>query len=131
MTLPRALADEMVAHARSELPNEACGILGGVDGTISSFHATRNSDASPYRYNVESADAVRVMYELDEAGEDIVAIYHSHTKSAAYPSRTDVQLGDPSYVYIIVSLAQPEADLKAYRLSREAETIEELQLVID
>ena len=131
MTLPRAVADEMVAHARSELPNEACGILGGVDGTISSFHATRNADASPYRYNVESADAVRVMYELDEAGEDIVAIYHSHTKSAAYPSRTDVQLGDPSYVYIIVSLAQPEADLKAYRLSREAETIEELQLVID
>jgi [CysO sulfur-carrier protein]-S-L-cysteine hydrolase len=130
VTLPRAVADEMVAHARSELPNEACGILGGVDGTISSFHATRNSDASPYRYNVESADAVRVMYELDEAGEDIVAIYHSHTKSAAYPSRTDVQLGDPSYVYIIVSLARPEADVKAYRLSREAETIEPLELVI-
>jgi proteasome lid subunit RPN8/RPN11 len=131
VTLPRALADELVAHARSELPNEACGILGGLDGAISSFHATRNSDASPYRYNVDGADLVRVVNELDEAGKDIVAIYHSHTKSAAYPSRTDVQLGDPSYVYLIVSLAQPEADLRAYRLSREAETIEELELVLE
>jgi proteasome lid subunit RPN8/RPN11 len=131
VTLPRALADEMVAHARSELPNEACGILGGADGTISSFHATRNSDASPYRYNVDNDDLVRVVYELDQADQDIVAIYHSHTRSAAYPSRTDVELGDPSYVYVIVSLAQPEADLRAYRLSREAGTIEELQLGVE
>jgi [CysO sulfur-carrier protein]-S-L-cysteine hydrolase len=130
MRLPRALADELVAHARSELPNEACGILGGQDGTISSFHATRNADASPYRYTVDPQDAVEVLERIDEAGDDIVAIYHSHTKSAAYPSRTDVELAElwPGTAFIIVSLAAGGADLRAFFLT---DGIEELELVVE
>ena len=61
MTLPRALADEMIAHARSELPNEACGIFGGtLEGVLHTFHPARNADASPYRYNVDSQDLLRI-----------------------------------------------------------------------
>jgi proteasome lid subunit RPN8/RPN11 len=128
--LPRALADELVAHPRSELPNEACGILGGKDGTIRSFHATRNADASPYRYTVDPQDALDVLERIDDAGDDIVAIYHSHTKSAAYPSRTDVDLAElwPGTVFIIVSLAGGGSDLRAFFLT---DGIEELDLVVE
>jgi proteasome lid subunit RPN8/RPN11 len=128
--LPRALADELVAHARSELPNEACGILGGQDGAISSFHATRNADASPYRYTVEPRDAIAAYNAISEQGDDIVAIYHSHTKSAAYPSRTDVELAElwPGTAFIIVSLAGGADELRAFFLS---DGIEELELVVE
>ena len=83
--LPRALADEMVAHARSELPNEACGILGGARGRAAHVPPARNADASPYRYSVDADDLLRIALAIDEAGDEVAAIYHSHTMSPAYP----------------------------------------------
>ena len=66
--LPRALADEMIAHARSELPNEACGIFGGTrDGELHTFHPARNADASPYRYTVHADDALRIVQRTAQA----------------------------------------------------------------
>jgi proteasome lid subunit RPN8/RPN11 len=127
--LPRALADELVAHARSELPNEACGVLGGSeDGEIRSFHPTRNADASPYRYTVHPEDQVAAYHAILDQGDELVAIYHSHTRSAAYPSRTDVELATwPDAAYIIVSLASDPPELKAYHLN---DGIEELDLTV-
>jgi proteasome lid subunit RPN8/RPN11 len=116
--LPRALADQMVEHARSELPNEACGLLGGRDGEAASFHPARNSDASPYRYTVDAGDALRIVLAIEDGGDDVVAIYHSHTASAAYPSRTDADLATwPTAAYVIVSLASDPPDIRAFDLS--------------
>ena len=70
VTLPRALADEMIAHARSELPNEACGIFGGaLEGALRTFYPARNADASPYRYSVDSMDLLRITTTIEDDDE--------------------------------------------------------------
>jgi proteasome lid subunit RPN8/RPN11 len=130
-SLPASLRDQLIDHARSELPNEACGILGGPEGTAtaSSFHPTRNEDASPYRYSVHAEDMVRVFAELEGEGDEIVGIYHSHTRSAPYPSRTDVELATwPDAAYLILSLRSDPPELAAFRLADGR--IEELALEI-
>ena len=116
MRIARALVDEIVAHAREDLPNECCGMVGGVDGEARTVYRAANAEASPFRYSIDAKEQFRLMGAIEEAGEDLVAIYHSHTKSPAYPSQTDVNLaGWPDAVYLIVSLADPEApDLKGF-----------------
>jgi proteasome lid subunit RPN8/RPN11 len=127
--LPRSLADEMIAHARSELPNEACGIFGGtLDGELRTFHPALNSDASPYRYNVDPQDLLRITLAIDETGDDVAAIYHSHTMSPASPSRTDMELATwPEAAYLIVSLKHDPPEIRAWRLA-EGSPPEELPL---
>jgi proteasome lid subunit RPN8/RPN11 len=128
-SLPSALHDEIVAHARAGLPNEACGILGGRGGVATSFHPTRNADESPYRYSVHPDDLLKVVLQLEDAEDDVVAIYHSHTRSAPYPSRTDVELATwPDAAYLIVSLRSDPVELAAFRLADGR--IEELALEI-
>ena len=119
MTVPRALTDEMIAHARSELPNEACGVFGGtLAGELRTFHPARNADASPYRYSVDSKDLLRIALEIDEAGDDVAAIYHSHTISPPSPSRTDMELATwPEAAYLIVSLKSDPPEIRAWRLA--------------
>jgi len=116
MQIAQDLADEMVAHAREDLPNECCGMVGGTDGVAATVYRAENAEASPFRYSISAQEQFRLMKELEAGGEELVAIYHSHTKSAAYPSQTDVNLaGWPDAVYLIVSLADPETpDLKGF-----------------
>jgi proteasome lid subunit RPN8/RPN11 len=117
--------DQVVAHARAGLPNEACGILAGVDGRVERFFPAESDEPSPYYYRIESRDQIRIMNEIDEAGLDLVGIYHSHTSSPAFPSRTDAEQAFwPDAVYVIVSLASPEADVRGYRI-RDMEVTEE------
>ena len=121
MRIAQSLIDEMVAHAREDLPNECCGMVGGSDGTATSVYRARNHFASPLRFGVHPDDLFRITQrEMPERGEDLVAIYHSHTKSKAYPSQTDLneaQHSWPDAVWLIVSLEDPEApDVKAYWL---------------
>ncbi|HET6173523.1 MAG TPA: M67 family metallopeptidase [Gaiellales bacterium] len=132
VTVPRALADEMIAHARSELPNEACGIFGGtLDGELRTFYPARNADASPYRYSVDAQDLLRIALEIDESGDDVAAIYHSHTLSPASPSRTDMELATwPEAAYLIVSLKSDPPEIRAWRLA-EGSPPKELPLEID
>jgi len=132
VTLPRALADEMIAHARSELPNESCGILGGdLDGELRTFYPAVNGDASPYRYNVEPQDLLRISLAIEDAdGDEIAAIYHSHTMSPASPSRTDMELATwPEAAYLIVSLKSDPPEIRAWRLT-EGSPPEALELEI-
>lgn len=116
MKIPKPLIDEIVAHAREDLPNECCGMVGGVDGEARTVHRARNAEASPLRYSIDAGEQFRLMKEIEGAGEELFAIYHSHTKSAAHPSQTDVNLAAwPEAVYLIVSLADPGApDLKGF-----------------
>jgi proteasome lid subunit RPN8/RPN11 len=111
MRIPRHLLDEIVAHAREEVPNECCGMVGGIDGQATRVYRARNAEASPLRYSIHPRDQFQILSEIEERGEQIAAIYHSHTASPAEPSQTDINLAEnwPDPVYLICSLADAEA----------------------
>jgi [CysO sulfur-carrier protein]-S-L-cysteine hydrolase len=117
--ISQQLIEEMVAHAREDLPNECCGMVGGHDGEATEVIRVANSAASPLRYEMDPQGQYNAFKAIEDGGDELLAIYHSHTKSAAYPSQTDVNhaVAWPDQVYVIVSLADPDApDVKAYLL---------------
>lgn len=123
LEIPYPIAEALLEHARSELPNEACGLLSGSlgEGRAVTFHPARNSEASPLRYNIHPEDLLRITFEIEEAGSDLVAIYHSHTRSPAVPSSTDRRAAQyPDQFYVLATLANPEAGaeqaLRAWRI---------------
>jgi len=115
-TLPAAIRDAAVAHARAEYPNEACGLIAGTapaaeGGEATCWHPTRNRAASPLRYEIHPDDLLRVSLEIDDADEVTWGIVHSHVRSPARPSPTDVGLAFyPDALYLLVSLAADQAD---------------------
>lgn len=123
LTTPHAVARELLEHGRSALPNEACGLLAGslADGAAVAFYPARNSEASPLRYNVHPQDLVRIVFAIEAAGQDLVAIFHSHTRSPAVPSATDRRTAQyPGVFYLLATLTDPEAPperaLRAWRI---------------
>jgi proteasome lid subunit RPN8/RPN11 len=117
--ISQALIDEMVAHAREDLPNECCGMIGGRDGEATAVVRVENSAASSLRYEMDPQGQFNALKSIEDGGGELLGIYHSHTKSAAYPSQTDVNqaVAWPEQVYVIVSLADEAApDVKAYLL---------------
>jgi [CysO sulfur-carrier protein]-S-L-cysteine hydrolase len=119
MRISQSLIDEMVAHAREDLPNECCGMIGGRDGEATEVVRVGNAAASPLRYEMDPQGQFDALKSIEADGGELLAIYHSHTKSAAYPSQTDVNqaVAWPEQAYVIVSLADPDApDVKAYWL---------------
>ena len=103
---------EVVGHAYGGLPDEACGLLGGdlASGNAKAFHPARNAEASPLRYNVHPDDLVRIVFAIEDDGQDLVAIFHSHTRSPAVPSATDRRTAQyPDAYYVLATLADPEA----------------------
>ena len=119
MRIAQSLFDEMVAHAREDLPNECCGMVGGKDGEATVVHRVVNAAATPLRYEMDPQGQYNALKSIEDDGGELLAIYHSHTKSAAYPSQTDVNqaVAWPEQIYVIISLADPDApDVKAYLL---------------
>ena len=119
MTVPQALVDAMVAHAREDDPNECCGLIGGRPGEATTLYRAANAEASPFRYSLAPTEQLELMNRIEGAGEDLVGIYHSHTRSGAWPSQTDINLagGWPDAVWFIVSLEDPESpDVKAFTI---------------
>jgi len=114
--LPGDIRDAIVAQARAEYPNEACGLIIGDrspadGGRALRFAPTRNKAASPYRYEIDPADLLRLTIETDDADEVFWGIVHSHTHTPAVPSPTDVGLAFyPDALYLLVSLSDEEAD---------------------
>ena len=114
--IPAQLVQEMIDHARRGYPDEACGLVvgdrpAGDGGRALRFVPTRNAAASPYRYEIDSQELLRLTLETDEADEVFWAIVHSHTHTPARPSPTDVGLAFyPDALYILVSLAQAGRD---------------------
>ncbi len=130
MRLSRELIDEIVAHAREDAPNECCGMIAAEDGRAVEVYRATNAAASPLRYEIEPRDQFRIEMAIDEAGLELGAIYHSHTRSAPYPSQTDVNLAfHPHALYVIVGVAGPEPEVKAYRILDSA--VHEVQLTIE
>ena len=119
MRIGKDLIDEIVAHSRDDLPNECCGLIGGSDGEMTSVHRARNAAATWLRYEVHPSDQIRIMDRIEADGEEMVGIYHSHTKSDAYPSQTDINLAAawPDPLYLICSLADPDDPVvRAFRI---------------
>jgi proteasome lid subunit RPN8/RPN11 len=123
LTIPPSVADEMLAQARAEMPNEACGLLAGdlQTGQATAYHPARNAEASPLRYDVLPDDLVRIVFGIEDAGEDLVGIFHSHTHTPAVPSPTDLRTAQyPDAFYILATLSDPDAGpadaLRAWRI---------------
>lgn len=119
MRIARQLVEEIVAHARHEAPDECCGMIGGRNGEAKTLYRARNADASPLRYTVHPQDQFRIMEEMEERGEELAAIYHSHTGSPAYPSQTDINLAEgwPDPLYVICSVADPDTpEIRAFAI---------------
>jgi [CysO sulfur-carrier protein]-S-L-cysteine hydrolase len=119
--------DTMVEHARAEAPNECCGYARMDDGRVEEVVRSRNLRASPYGYELDP-QSLLAANDLDDEGHG-VAIYHSHPRSAAEPSQTDINLAHyPHWLYLIVSLAG-EPEVRAWRI--EDGRVEEEDVVVE
>jgi [CysO sulfur-carrier protein]-S-L-cysteine hydrolase len=145
MKLPKEVYEQLLEHAREDAPNECCGLLGGKDGVPATVYRARNAEASPLRYNLDPSDQIRIYGEMEERGEEMAAIYHSHTASPAYPSQTDINLAlmdrredgkvvgkepvFPGVVYLIASLAEGEKPLRGFEIDEGG--VREVELTVE
>ncbi len=119
MQLDRALLEQMVAQARAEAPNECCGIIAALDGKAVAVYPATNAAASPLRYEMDGMEQYRIQTAIEDAGHQLGAIYHSHTRTAPYPSQTDINLAFyPEALYVIVGVAGDDPDVRAFRIVR-------------
>jgi [CysO sulfur-carrier protein]-S-L-cysteine hydrolase len=120
LVIRRDLVEAMVAHARADHPDEACGVIAGPEGSDrpERFIEMVNAERSPTFYRFDSMEQFKVWRSMDEADELPVVIYHSHTATEAYPSRTDISLAqEPDAHYVLVSTRDPqEHELRSYRI---------------
>ncbi|MGC7099121.1 Mov34/MPN/PAD-1 family protein [Amycolatopsis lurida] len=121
LRIRRDLVDEIVAHARRDHPDEACGVIAGPDDGSDRperFIPMLNAARSPTFYEFDSGDLLKLYREMDANDEVPVVIYHSHTATEAYPSRTDVSYAsEPFAHYVLVSTRDPEVhELRSYRI---------------
>jgi proteasome lid subunit RPN8/RPN11 len=126
MRIPRALYDEMVAHAQADAPNECCGMVAARDGEAVRVHRTENSAASPLRFVIDPAELFSTYSAIEDAGDELGAIYHSHTRTDPYPSQTDINFaaGWPGVQWLIVGLAGAQPTARIYEI-RNGEVVEQ------
>jgi [CysO sulfur-carrier protein]-S-L-cysteine hydrolase len=127
------LVDAMVAHARADHPDEACGVIAGPEGADrpERFIKMENAERSPTFYRFDSGEQLRVWRAMDDADEVPVVIYHSHTATEAYPSRTDISYAsEPDAHYVLVSTRDAvEHELRSYRILDGVVTEEDVKIV--
>lgn len=129
VTLPQEFAQEMIAQAKEEAPYEACGIIAGKEGKAVKLYRTANAEHSTTTYRLEPEEQYKIFVEIEEKGWELWAIYHSHPAFLAYPSARDIeQAYFPDSLYIIVSLAQEEPEIRAFRIT-EGEVGEEKMVI--
>ena len=137
LELPREYVERMVGHAQDEAPNECCGIIAGQDGRAVAVYPMTNAERSPYRYRLDPKEFFLASKEIEDCGRELLAFYHSHTHSPAYPSATDVRLATgpdgtsmwPGVYYILVSLADPQQPVvRAFRIVDGAVSEEDLRI---
>ena len=130
MRIARQFIDEIVEHAREEAPNECCGMIAARDGEAVRVYRATNAAASPLRYEVDPKDQLRIETEIDDAGLQLGAIYHSHTRSEPYPSQTDVNFAAnwPGVQWLIIGVAGDEPDVRNWRIEGGDVTQVEVQV---
>ena len=131
LRLPAGIRDKIVAHARRDHPDEACGIVAGRGGQPERVIEMDNAERSPTFYRFDAIEQLHVWREMDERDEEPVVIYHSHTATEAYPSRTDIALAsEPAAHYVLVSTRDAgEAELRSYRIVDGAVTEEPVEIL--
>ena len=137
LTISQELRDRIVAHARADHPDEACGVIAGPAGSDrpERFIPMLNAARSPTFYEFDSADLLRLYREMDERDEEPVVIYHSHTATEAYPSRTDIAYAnEPGAHYVLVSTAEcgngeGPVSFRSFRIVDGEVTEEEVRIV--
>src|ERR1043165_3592108 len=133
LTIPRSLYDKIVAHARADHPDEACGVIAGPAGSDrpERFIPMENAERPPTFYRFDSAEQFRIWREMDDNDEEPVVIYHSHTATEAYPSRTDISFaGEPGAPYLLVATRGPEREeIRSFRIVDSVVTEEEVNIV--
>jgi [CysO sulfur-carrier protein]-S-L-cysteine hydrolase len=133
VVLTQATYDAIVAHARRDHPDEACGIVAGPAGSDRAvrFVAMANAERSPTFYRFDSTEQLRVWREMDNRDEVPVVIYHSHTATEAYPSRTDIAYAaEPEAHYVLVSTADPEQEsFRSFRIVDGQVSEEEVRVI--
>jgi proteasome lid subunit RPN8/RPN11 len=109
LVLPREIREGIVAHAREHAPRECCGIVSGTPGNPMRLHHLTNVEPGNTRYLFDDEEFYRVYREIQNAGEDLIVVYHSHPATQAWPSPTDVANATwPEAVYVICSLEKPD-----------------------
>ena len=132
LTISSVLYEKIVAHARADHPDEACGVIAGPAGSDrpERFIAMLNAERSPTFYRFDSLEQLRVWREMDDRDEEPVVIYHSHTATEAYPSRTDISYAsEPGAHYVLVSTREPDrAEFRSFRIVDGEVTEEEVRI---
>ncbi|WP_328449649.1 MULTISPECIES: M67 family metallopeptidase [unclassified Amycolatopsis] len=133
LRIRRELVDEIVAHARRDHPDEACGVIAGAEGSDvpERFIPMLNAARSPTFYEFDSGDLLKLYREMAANDEEPVVIYHSHTATEAYPSRTDASIAaEPGAHYVLVSTRDPEVhEFRSYRIVDAEITEEPVEIV--
>jgi proteasome lid subunit RPN8/RPN11 len=133
LTIDSAIVAAIVAHARRDHPDEACGVIAGPAGSDrpARLIPMDNAARSMTFYEFDSLEQLRVWREMDDNDEEPVVIYHSHTATEAYPSRTDVSFaGEPGAHYVLVSTREPESEeIRSFRIVDGVVTEEEINIV--
>jgi [CysO sulfur-carrier protein]-S-L-cysteine hydrolase len=136
LTIPKDVYDAIVAHARADHPDEACGVVAGPLGADrpERFVPMTNAERSPTFYSLDPGEQLRVWREMDDRDEEPVVIYHSHTSTEAYPSRTDISYAsEPNAHYVLVSTRDAdklgEFQFRSFRIV-DGEVVEEEVSVI-
>jgi [CysO sulfur-carrier protein]-S-L-cysteine hydrolase len=133
LTISAALRARIVAHARADHPDEACGVIAGPAGSDrpQRFVPMDNAERSPTFYRFDSMEQLRVWREMDDRDEEPVVIYHSHTATEAYPSRTDISYAsEPGAHYVLVSTRDPDKEeFRSFRIADGVVTEEDVEVV--
>ncbi|EHI11816.1 Mov34/MPN/PAD-1 family protein [Mycolicibacterium thermoresistibile ATCC 19527] len=133
LVIRRDLVDAVVAHARADHPDEACGVLAGPEGSDRPERhiPMLNAERSPTFYRFDSMEQLKVWRQMEDNGEAPIVIYHSHTATEAYPSRTDIDLAsEPDAHYLLVSTRDPDRhELRSYRIVDGVVTEEPVNIV--
>jgi len=125
LRIPKDVADDMIVHCVRSRPNEACGVLAAHEGSIVKGFDMSNAAASPVRYALDPKEQFEVYRKIEESGWTLGGVYHSHTRTEAYPSPTDVRRATEDVPYVIVSLASEPPTIRAYRISKDNWTDED------
>ena len=131
MRMQRGLYEQIVAHARSDAPNECCGMVASRDGEAVKVYAATNAEASPFRFVIDAREQLEIHNQIEAAELDLGAIYHSHTRTEPKPSQPDINFSKawPGVLWIIVGLQGGEPDVRTWRIDDGKVT--EADLVVD
>ena len=133
LRIPVQIVDAIVAHARADHPDEACGIVAGPIGSDRPSRVVQmtNAERSPTFYRFDSGEQLRLYRQLDAADEEVVVVYHSHTATEAYPSRTDISYaGEPQAHYVLASTREPDTQqFRSFRIVDGVVTEEDVEII--